>query len=129
LPRTATPCEARDERAPLLTVALNYPRTDLAVCTAAGEVDLATAPLLREQLQKAISGQPQRLVVDLSAVTFFAAAGVGALHDARAAQASEQDLVLVATARTVLRVLDACQVGYRRYLELDDALAPSGDSP
>jgi anti-sigma B factor antagonist len=93
------------------------------VCAAAGEVDSATAPMLCEQLCQAIRERPRHLVVDLAAVTFFSAAGVGALHTARAAQYGDQHLVLVGTGRPVVRVLDICQVAYPRYRELDQALA------
>lgn len=119
------PYQGRNLPAAPLTVTLSWPRAGTAVCAAAGEVDLSTAPLLLEQLEKAISGQPRCLVVDLSAVTFFSAAGVGVLHEARTAQREEHELVLVGTGRLLMRVLDVCDVGYRRHRDLDDALAVS----
>lgn len=93
------------------------------MCAVAGEVDITTAPILRDQLCKAISTNPRHLVVDLSAVTFFSAAGIHALHTPRAAQDENQQLVLVGTGRPVARVLDICQVCYPRYCELNQALA------
>lgn len=116
-----------NDPAPLLTVTLSRPLAGIAVCTAAGEVDLSTAPLLGQHLHEAISSQPQRLVVNLSAVTFFSAAGVGALDDARAAQCEEHELVLVGESRVLVRVLDVCDVGYPRYCDLDRALAASNE--
>lgn len=93
------------------------------MCVVTGEVDITTAPILRDQLCKAISTNPRHLVVDLSAVTFFSAAGIHALHTPRAAQDENQQLVLVGTGRPVARVLDICQVRYPRYCELNQALA------
>jgi anti-sigma B factor antagonist len=119
----APPHHGRRAAAPVLTVTLSRPRADAVVCTVIGEVDLATAPLLLERLQQACSDGARHLVVDLSGVTFFAAAGVGVLHEARAAQAPTQELLLVGKDRLLLRVLDVCAVGYRRYCHLDHALA------
>lgn len=107
----------------MLTTALSYPRPHIAVCSAVGEVDSLTAPRLREQLHTATRDKPRCLVVDLSAVTFFSAAGVNTLHAARDAQHQGQQLVLVAKSRPVVRVLDICQVPYPRYCNLDRALA------
>lgn len=119
----SAPDQAHDAAAPLLTVTLDRPRQDAVVCTVVGEVDLATAPLLLERLQLACSDGSRYLVVDLSAVTFFSAAGVGVLHEARTAQRVTQELVLVGKDRLLLRVLDVCGVGYRRYCDLDCALS------
>lgn len=112
-----------NERNPLLTTSLRYPRPGTAVFAAAGEVDASTAPLLREQLEKVSSAEARHLVVDLSAVTFFCAAGVAALQAARVARDEERHLVLVAKTRPVLRVLDICEVHYPRYSDVDRALA------
>jgi anti-sigma B factor antagonist len=50
----------------------------------AGELDLATAPLLEEKLAQAeISGESS-IVIDLSAVTFIDSSGLRALLDATA---------------------------------------------
>lgn len=118
-----TPRQGRSLPAPPLTVTLSWPRTGTVVCTAAGEVDRSTAPLLLDQLDEAVSGHPRCLVVNLSAVTFFSAAGVGVLDETRAAQREEDEFVLVGKDRLLVRVLDICDVGYRRYCDLDDALA------
>lgn len=107
----------------LLTTTVSYPNSGIAVCRAAGEVDSATVPQLREQLREALSDGPRHLVVDLSAVTFFSAAGLHALDEAGTEQDEAHELVLVGKARPVVRVLDICDVPYPRYCELDDALA------
>lgn len=48
-----------------------------------GELDLATAGLLREQVDQVVAGgRPRRLVIDLARVSFCDSTGVGALVDA-----------------------------------------------
>jgi anti-sigma B factor antagonist len=82
---------------------------DAVVVTVAGEVDLDTVNLLTNRLTAAgqVSRSPRTLVVDLSAVTFFGAAGLTSLvmtdHHCR-----EQGIALqiVANTRAVLRPLE-----------------------
>jgi anti-anti-sigma factor len=57
---------------------------DASVLHLSGEVDLLTAPALRERLYDAALGSERMLVVDLSAVTFLDCAGLGPLLEARA---------------------------------------------
>lgn len=69
---------------PLGTTSWNLRAERLHGCSyvsVAGEVDIATAPELTEALDTAIreAGPGSRVVVDLSAVAFFASAGVTAL--------------------------------------------------
>jgi anti-sigma B factor antagonist len=49
------------------------------VVTVTGEVDVATAPKLRDRLDGAIDGGTPLLVVDLSSVTFIDSTGLGVL--------------------------------------------------
>lgn len=112
-----------DEATRLLTATLRYPQPGIAVCSAAGEVDSFTASLLCERLHQAVSHEPRCVILDLSTVTFFGAAGVTVLHAARSRQDEQQRLVLVAAGRPVARVLDICEVAYPRYSELEHALA------
>lgn len=118
--------EGQHQPASLLTTTLSYPQERTVLCTVTGEVDLATAPVLLEQLQKAMSDGPRYLIVDLSAVTFFGAAGVRLLDEARAARGEEHEVVLVSDDRLVARVLQICDVNYRRYSDRYQALADCG---
>jgi anti-sigma B factor antagonist len=58
-------------------------RTDAVVLRVRGEIDIATAPTLRESILRALHGDPPILVIDLSAVTFLAAAGLVTLAMAK----------------------------------------------
>jgi anti-sigma B factor antagonist len=55
---------------------------DAAVLVASGDIDLATAPRLRDRLQELLAGGAQRVVVDLAAVTFIDSIGLGVLVSA-----------------------------------------------
>lgn len=62
---------------------------DTTVVSVRGEVDLYTAPKLREQLDEAVQGESPLVVVDLGQLDFIDSTGlgvlVGALKQARAA--------------------------------------------
>jgi anti-sigma B factor antagonist len=51
--------------------------------TVSGELDIATAPLLRERLTAAIAGGVRRLVLDLCPVSFMDSVAVAAILHAR----------------------------------------------
>ncbi len=89
-----------------------------------GDVDLATAGLLKAAADLALAEPPLRVVVDLSQVNFFSAAGLRVLLQLREdAYRAAVDVVLSAPSpavRTVLDVADAAQhfridpAGFRR---------------
>ncbi len=54
-----------------------------AVVVVAGEIDAATAPLLKDKLLELVATGVERLVVDLRAVTFIESIGLGTLVAAR----------------------------------------------
>jgi anti-anti-sigma factor len=56
---------------------------DGVVLTVAGELDIATAPLLRERLTAAIGAGVRRLVLDLRPVSFMDSVAVAAILHAR----------------------------------------------
>jgi anti-sigma B factor antagonist len=53
------------------------------VLTVTGELDIATAPALREHLQAAIEAGMHRLVIDLSAITFLDSVALAAIVHAK----------------------------------------------
>jgi anti-sigma B factor antagonist len=81
---------------------------DVAVVAVRGELDLEGAPDLRLALIEAIDENPgRRVVVDLEAVDFLDSAGLGVLVGGlKRARSNDGDLALVATGRSVLKVLE-----------------------
>lgn len=54
----------------------SYPRPGVCVAHLAGELDMATAPLLARYLREQTASRPTELVLDLGEVTLLAAAGL-----------------------------------------------------
>lgn len=67
------------------------------VVRVSGEVDMATAPVLAEALDRAFTGgNPARVVVDLTGVSFFASSGLALLAQTSArARDTATDVVVV----------------------------------
>jgi anti-sigma B factor antagonist len=80
----------------------------VAVVAVHGELDLETAPALKTALVEAIEEQPgRRIVVDLEGLDFIDSIGLGILLGGlKRARGSDGELVLVATGRNVLKVLE-----------------------
>lgn len=79
-----------------------------AVVAVGGEVDMLTAPLLRAEIAGALAGDPQVLVLDLEAVTFFDSSALAALLDtARSTEQRGIALRLACDTAPVLRPLTA----------------------
>ncbi|MFC3961749.1 STAS domain-containing protein [Nocardia jiangsuensis] len=88
-------------------------RRDITLLTVGGEIDLSTAPVLKERLSSAADGTGT-LVVDLTPVTFLAAAGLRVLLDAQcAADRSQLRLVWITGARPVDRAVEIGGAGDR----------------
>ncbi|MFX0575395.1 STAS domain-containing protein [Nocardia nepalensis] len=91
----------------VIQCSVSHPRCDVTLVVVAGEVDLCTAPRLREKLLRAFGSQDSIMVVDLSPVTFFAAAGLTTLIEAQAAaEKADRRMVLINTVRCVDRVIE-----------------------
>jgi anti-sigma B factor antagonist len=74
----------------------------------AGEVDLFTAPALREHLLSVIDSGAERIVVDLSGVGFLDSSGLGVLVGAlkRLAETGQGRLLLAAAQQPVDRIFE-----------------------
>jgi anti-sigma B factor antagonist len=64
-----------------LRCATSRPRPDVCVVHLAGELDMATVPVVVRYLRQQAADRPAELVLDLGAVTLLAAAGVALLVD------------------------------------------------
>lgn len=74
--------------------------------TAAGEIDSSSAPALERRLAAVLAGEPERLTIDLRAVTFLDSAGLCVLA-ATHKRTREQQIALrvLASTRAVIRPL------------------------
>jgi len=106
---------------PPLTLAASWPRPDLCVVYASGDLDRTTAPTLTQHLQEQTAGRPRDLVLDLAEVRFLDAAGVAVIVNAqhnRHGIHGRLHLTGVAGNRPVERVLDI--TGLRPVLDIHD---------
>lgn len=98
---------------------------DLHVCRLSGEVDLLTVPTLAGVLDDLRERRVPAVVVDLTGVTYCAAAGVRVLLDAtEQARGSGQRLAVVIASLTIARVLKATDNidGIENYSTLSEAM-------
>lgn len=89
-------------------------REDDAACTVvvAGEVDLASAGELRTAIAGLTARRPERLVVDLGAVTFVDSSGLGAIAGGLRSQREHGgELKVVGAAAHVRRVFEISGLG------------------
>ncbi|MFB9690527.1 STAS domain-containing protein [Amycolatopsis plumensis] len=78
--------------------------TDASIVTVEGELDLATTPRLRNQLDAALKSRPTALIIDLDAVGFCSSGALSALLEAVTnAHARGIPCAIVATQRAVIR--------------------------
>ncbi|MFC4855239.1 STAS domain-containing protein [Actinophytocola glycyrrhizae] len=103
---TRNPVIRREHTQPHLTVLQTHDRDDLEQIRPIGEIDLCSAPVLRDALADAERRQVKNVLVDLSDVQFLALVGVHVLRDAgERSTAEHRRMVLVAPSHPVQRVL------------------------
>ncbi|WP_167479511.1 MULTISPECIES: STAS domain-containing protein [Nocardia] len=95
------------------------------VLAVAGEVDLATAPALESAIEGILSGKPAALIIDLSAVSFLASAGMAALVAAHKRAGAATVMAVVAEGPATSRQLKMTSLDqvFALHATLDDALA------
>jgi anti-sigma B factor antagonist len=71
-----------------------------------GELDLYNAPLVRKALLASVADNPERLVVDLSEVSFMDSTALGVLVEARASLQNRRALLLAGPGAEARRVLE-----------------------
>ncbi|BDT98088.1 STAS domain-containing protein [Nocardia sputorum] len=105
------------------------PRRDVTMLMIAGDIDAATAPSFRAELSCAYVRRAATLVLDLSPVTFLAAAGLSVLVEAQAeATRARRRMLLITTVRPVDRAIDVTGLAdrFQRVASLDAALVVLG---
>ncbi|WP_290060289.1 STAS domain-containing protein [Amycolatopsis solani] len=94
-----------EESSPLLAVRVRSV-PEAVVVEAAGELDLASAPVLRARAGAALEERPEALVVDLGGIGFCGSAGLQVIAElVAAATAADVPFALVTDRRAVLRAL------------------------
>ena len=79
----------------------------ITVLAVRGEVDVYTAPRLREKLVELVSKGKHQIVVDLEAVDFLDSTGLGVLVGGlKRLRSHEGDLSLVCTQQRILKVFE-----------------------
>jgi anti-sigma B factor antagonist len=104
---------------------------DQTVMRLGGEIDVYTAPLVREKLDEQIHGGRARLVVDLTNVTFLDSTGLGVLVGRlKLARSRGGSLRLVGNDDRVLKVFSITGLDkvFEIHPDLDAALAASETS-
>jgi anti-sigma B factor antagonist len=92
---------------PELGLDLDVGHPDYAMLTVEGEVDVYTAPVLREKLVGMIDRGPRRIIVNLEAVEFLDSTGLGVLVAAlNRARRLDRDLEVICSHRRILRVFE-----------------------
>ena len=78
-----------------------------AVVRASGDIDLTTAPRLREQLVKLVVGGQPRVILDLQAVDFVDSTGLGVIVGMlKRTRSQGGDLRLVSTRNGLRKILE-----------------------
>src|SRR5690348_15349555 len=109
----------------LITTSVEYRRGGVAVLVVSGEIDVKTAPILDTAVREALADRPPALVLDLSRVQFFSAAGLRVLAQTEDQIVGSTHLALVSSGGVDnwmirLIMLDATSSLYKT---VDDALA------
>jgi anti-sigma B factor antagonist len=80
---------------------------DRVIVSIAGEIDLDTAPTLREELLRVLSNGPLHLILDMAKVSFLDSSGLGVLVGTlRRARMLGGTVSIAAPIRQVLEVLE-----------------------
>jgi anti-sigma B factor antagonist len=82
-------------------------RGDASVLTLRGEIDVYTAPRLRQAIVDLVDGGASRIVVDMEKVDFLDSTGLGVLVDGmKRVKSRDGSLAIVATQDKILKIFD-----------------------
>lgn len=103
--QTHVPDTASCDGEPIMSLDVTN-HSDVAAITISGELDLSTAPMLTDLVDRVAADHPDRVVIDMAGVTFFCAAGLTALLRAHnTVSAAGGRLILRAPSRQTQRIL------------------------
>lgn len=97
---------------------------DIVILEVDGEVDMLTAPLLRDALTKSLDDRPQLLILDLLGVRFFGSSGLALLLETQQLAGDHVQLRIVTEGPTIRRPLQVTGLDQQFTLHLtrEDAL-------
>ena len=95
-------------------------RDGVVVVSLAGELDLYNASAVRETLLECCAEEPERLVVDLSGVTFLDSTALGVLIEARTKLANRRGFLLASPGLETRRALEIS--GLDRHFTVHESL-------
>jgi len=99
-------------------------RGGLDIVTPHGEVDMATAPALREHLDSVIGRAQGAVIVDLTPVTFIDSTGLGVLIGAKKrCDETDRELRIVVSEPRIRKVFEV--TGLTDHFVLHDSLEPA----
>ena len=97
--------------------------SDEAIITLSGELDAATAPQLKETIEKVAEAKPKRLVFLMGELEFMASAGLRVLIFARQKMGAGVSLYVIGSHGPVLNTLTMS--GFHHSVILQDTYAPT----
>lgn len=106
-------------------------RGEATIVHVAGEIDVYTAPVLREHLDEHIVAGRHNLVVDLAGVSFMASTGLGVLVGRlKLVRAANGSLRLVCASDRILSVFSITGLDkvFQIFPSVDDALAAAAST-
>ena len=108
-----------------LSVVVDQTDPNAVVVSVAGEIDLLSAPALHDHLSSLLAARPQRLVIDLSDVSFLGATALSVLISARRAAAHQGTTLLLRAPHQQLPASTLTATGLDHLLEV---VPPSTDT-
>ncbi len=82
-------------------------RGDASIVGLQGEIDVYTAPRLRQAIVDLVDGGERRIVIDMERVDFLDSTGLGVLVEGlKRAKTNDGDLSIVATHDKILKIFD-----------------------
>lgn len=91
-----------------------------ALITLEGELDALTAPAFQVEIDQAAEGEVDRLVLDMTSLTYLSSAGLRALVFARQKMADDVKIVLVSVSEEVEQTIRL--VGFHRSVIFSDQI-------
>jgi anti-anti-sigma factor len=91
-----------------------------ALITLEGELDALTAPAFQVEIDQAAEGEVDRLVLDMTSLTYLSSAGLRALVFARQKMADDVKIVLVSVSAEVEQTIRL--VGFHRSVIFSDQI-------